>query len=226
MFGDDRYTYPHSGGVLVNRFGIRDSAELDRVVNTLVSFASGEIARDDNDIYDLDYLRSIHRRMFGDIFDWAGEFRTTDVHAAGTDIHYLAHAEVGPRAERLFDELAEQDYLRGLDSFEFCMRLARHWGELARIHPFRDGNTRSQTLYVARLARDAGHPIDWSRVDVEHLRGARLSATQGFTINLETYLADRLVPAHDPDPDPVEIPLSNWGKVGQLFVRISKWHDV
>jgi len=32
---DDKYTYPGSGGVLVNRFGIRDAARLDQLVNDI-----------------------------------------------------------------------------------------------------------------------------------------------------------------------------------------------
>jgi fido (protein-threonine AMPylation protein) len=48
-----------------------------------------------------------------------------------------------------------------------------------QIHPFRDGNTRSQSLFVSNLARAAGHPIDWRLVEVGDLRAARLQAMQG-----------------------------------------------
>lgn len=65
------------------------------------------------------------------------------------------------------------------DPTEFSSRLADHWGYLSLIHPFRDGNTRSQSLFVLVLAEAAGHPIDWNLIPVDDLRDVRLRAMQG-----------------------------------------------
>jgi cell filamentation protein len=61
-------------------------------------------------------------------------------------------------------------------------------------HPFRDGNTRSKSAYVDRLAIRAGHPIDWLHVDVDQLRTLRLRAVSGSEKPLADCLRAHLLP--------------------------------
>lgn len=201
MVGDDKYTYPGSGGVLRNLLGIEDAAELDSAVNDLVTVAWAGMSRDLPAEFDLTYLRAIHAELFGEVFDWAGECRDVHLFATGTDITYCLHEEVDGRLEALFDDLAEKDWLQGLDDWAFATALAHAWAELTFIHPFRDGNTRSQAFYFSRLAIAAGHPINWLNVRVPHLRQLRLAAVRGFPQNLADYLYDRLLDAADLNPD-------------------------
>lgn len=84
---------------------------------------------------------------------------------------------VDDHAQQFFEHLSRDDYLRGVDDrSDFSEALAERWGDLTVIHPFRDGNTRSQSLLVSQLTRRAGHAIAWSRVEVERLRDLRLRA--------------------------------------------------
>ncbi|MDO4061109.1 Fic/DOC family protein, partial [Clavibacter michiganensis] len=143
---------------------------------------------------DLEYLRGIHVRMFGDLLpEIAGRIRDVDVQATGTGIPYCRPDFIEANLDTLFRKLEREDYLTGLDADTFTERLADRWGELSAIHPWRDGNTRSQSMYVAALAQRAGHPIDWARIDVDELRHHRLQAIAGTDRPLADYLRAHLI---------------------------------
>jgi cell filamentation protein len=194
---DDKYTYPGSGGVLVNAAGIRDQDALDEAMNDVAT--AGLYAVQDEAIPeppDLDYLRSIHVRMFRDLLpNLAGTIRDVDVQAGETGIPYCRPEFIDEQLSSLSRKLEREDYLTGLDADTFADRLADRWGELSAIHPYRDGNTRSQSSYVSAIAERAGHPIDWERIDVDALRAYRLQAVVGNDRPLAVYLRAHLLPS-------------------------------
>lgn len=99
MHGDDKYTYPGSGGVLRNLLNIEDAAELDSAVNDLVTVAWAGMSRGLPAEFDRTYLRAIHAELFGEVFDWAGECRDVHLFATGTDITYFRSGrECRPRS--------------------------------------------------------------------------------------------------------------------------------
>lgn len=186
---DDKYTYPGSGGVLINRLGIRDATRLDEAMNFAASTAWADLDRQGPPEHpNMDYLASIHRRMFAPLLDWAGQVRDVDTGAVGAGITYARPAYIHDNLTELFSRLAETDYLRGLPRDEFADQLGAQWGTLSAIHPFRDGNTRSQSAYVSALAARAGYRIDWAAIDVDHLRQTRLAAVTGRDHGLRNYL--------------------------------------
>ncbi|MCY1692893.1 Fic/DOC family protein [Curtobacterium sp. SL109] len=195
MSVDDKYTYPGSGGVLVNAAGIRDQRQLDEAMNDVASITMAEVrAEPVPDRPGYGYLQSIHERMFGDLVPGiAGRIRDVDVQATGTGIPYCRPEYIDANLATVFGKLEREDYLTGLDAETFADRLADRWGELSAIHPYRDGNTRSQSTYVSAIAERAGHPIDWERVDVDELRTARLYAVAGNDRPLADYLCAHLV---------------------------------
>lgn len=197
MSVDDKYTYPGSGGVLVNAAGIRDQRQLDEAMNDVASITMAEVrAERVPDNPDYAYLQGIHERMFGDLVPGiAGKIRDVDVQATGTGIPYCRPEYIDANLTTLFGKLEREDYLAGLDADTFASRLADRWGELSAIHPYRDGNTRSQSTYVSAIAERAGHPIDWERVDVDELRTARLHAVAGNDRPLAAYLRSHLLEA-------------------------------
>lgn len=202
MSVDDKYTYPGSGGVIVNSFGIKDSAELDAVMNSYCSVALADLRRGfPSGPLDFECLRNIHCSMFSRITpNIAGLLRDVNVQATGRGIAYCRPDYIKDSLDALFSKLDRENYLRGLDAETFAEKLADRWGELSAIHPFRDGNTRSQSAYITILAERAGHPINWERIEVDKLRDLRLKAVAGEEKPLADYLAlclmqptDRLV---------------------------------
>lgn len=196
MAPDDRYTIPGSGGVLRNKLGLTTRSSVDRAMNRAATVRWAVLMLEPiPDVLDLTYLCSIHSRLLSPVLDWAGELRKEgdEVGAGGTSVVYALSRFYRKGVDEVFELLASEDYLRGLDPDVFVSRLAERWGYLTMTHPFRDGNTSSQSAYFDRLASRAGHPIDWQQIDVAALRMLRLGAMTGSAQPLATYLRERLV---------------------------------
>lgn len=117
---------------------------------------------------DLRELQAIHHHLFQDIFDWAGEIRTVDVrkNVPGADF-FLPHGFIEHAAALCFAELAADDFLAGFSRGSFVERLAYHYEKINYIHPFREGNGRTQRIFWNRVALQAGWQLDWRPVHGE-----------------------------------------------------------
>lgn len=51
--------------------------------------------------------------------------------------------------------------------------VADHWAELTMVHPFRDGNSRTQRYFFDQLLRNARWSLDWTRINAEQVHAAR-----------------------------------------------------
>lgn len=105
------------------------------------------------------HLQAIHRVLFDGVFEWAGEFRTTDIDKQGTD--FVPAAEVEVALEQLFADLSAENLLRGLPREQFIGHLAQFYARLNYIHPFREGNGRTQRLFWGQVALHAGWTVDF-----------------------------------------------------------------
>ncbi|MGB6162658.1 MAG: Fic family protein [Pseudonocardiaceae bacterium] len=150
-------------GVLRNRLGIADAAELAQAESELTSYRLIELRRTGlSGRYDLAHLQAFHRYIFGDLYDWAGELRSVSI---GKGDLFCLPQYLGPFAEDMFGKLARAGHLRGLERAAFVDGLTALLADVNALHPFREGNGRTQRAFLAQLARDAGHPIRWARMD-------------------------------------------------------------
>jgi cell filamentation protein len=107
-------------------------------------------------------LCGFHLHIFGDVYPWAGQIRTVDV----ARTHSFAHARfLEEAAHPIFEALAREGHLRGLDRARLVDRLGHYLGEVNALHPFREGNGRTQRAFFGQLARDAGYRLAWERLD-------------------------------------------------------------
>ena len=75
----DRYTYPGTG-VLINKVGITDAQALDAFEADATAIRMFELFQDPvPGSFNVDHVKQIHRHLFQDVFDWAGEFRLVDI---------------------------------------------------------------------------------------------------------------------------------------------------
>lgn len=181
----DPYVYPDTG-VLRNLLGISDAEHL-RVVEAGLSYvALGDLAsRDLPGDYDLAHLQDSHREIFGDIYPWAGEIRVVAI--AKSDLFCLPQ-HIEAYAGDVFTALAKERYLRGLSREAFVDRLAHFFAEVNAIHPFREGNGRTQRAFFSQVAAEAGWVIDWSGLDPDENVRASVLALRGDNSPLRALL--------------------------------------
>lgn len=114
---------------------------------------------------DLAELRAIHRHLFQDVYEWAGELRTVDIRKAVEAAEFFLPVSMIERSAGFAaEELRADNSLRGMDRDRFIDRLSYHYDQFNYIHPFREGNGRTQRVFWDRIARDAGWQLDWNSV--------------------------------------------------------------
>jgi cell filamentation protein len=195
--GPDPYRDPASV-VFRNLLGITDAVELAQVeaalsASRLIDLERHRLAGH----YDLDHLRAFHRYIPGDVYEWAGELRTVSI-AKGSLFCLPQHLK--PYGAEIFGWLAAANRLRGLAREQFIARLAEFLADVNALHPFREGNGRAQRAFFSQLAHDAGHHIDWVRMDASRNVTASAAAHHGDLALLTALLNDLVDPPHPPGP--------------------------
>lgn len=172
--GPDPYCYPGTG-VLKNRLGLRNRADLEAFEAEI----SAQRATEPLPAGRLSYAhyRAIHRHLFQDVYAWAGRPRTIRIAKGGNAFCYPEHIDREMR--RLFADLAQQNYFRVLDAGTFARRATHFLAELNAIHPFREGNGRTQLTFLALLAEKEGHPLRLERLDPQKFLGAIIKSFSG-----------------------------------------------
>lgn len=172
----DPYAWPGSS-VLRNKWGITDGDDLAVMELSATRFRIDQLReRPVRGKFDLKHLQAIHRHLFQDVYEWAGELREGALSRGGNLFAQPEH--IVSSAERAFRALAAEKHLRGLTAAEFLERLAHHFADLNAIHPFREGNGRTLQTFLEQLAGEAGYTLDFSKVE----RGAwNAAAKESFS---------------------------------------------
>ncbi len=125
----------------------------------------------------LSHYQAVHRHIFQDVYPWAGRFRAVRISKGTSTFCYPEN--IVPELKRVFKELKDQVCLRGLDPAQFAVEAAHFLTELNAIHPFRDGNGRSQLAFLALLSVQAGHPLHLERLHPSSFLAAMIASFYG-----------------------------------------------
>ena len=145
--------------MLENKLGITDSAELARIEEKISKqkavemFESGYL--ESLEAVTFESLAKIHKYLFDEIYDFAGEVRKVNISKGNfrfAPLMYLDAAlqSIDKMPQSTFDEIVEK------------------YVEMNVAHPFREGNGRSTRIWLdLMLKKEIGYVVDWSKVDKE-----------------------------------------------------------
>jgi cell filamentation protein len=172
--------------VLRNKLDIRDAAEL---VNFEAEI-SNQRAQEPIPEGDLDYAHycALHKHLFQDVYDWAGKPRKIRIGKGGN--WFCFPENIDAEMAKLFDSLAGQDNFSGLSKSEFAKRAAHFLAELNAIHPFREGNGRTQLSFLGIIAEQAHHPLDFEKLEPNKILAAIVESFAGNEDDLRQVIAD------------------------------------
>ena len=141
------------------------------------------------------HLKAIHRHIFQDVYPWAGEFRTVNISRSNQPWFALPEYILSS-LDTLFSGLAKDPaFDRGISQSQFCARAAYYMGELNAVHPFRDGNGRTQREFTRQLALKYGYSLNWSSVTPAAMTEASIkSFHQADNSGLATILESAIGP--------------------------------
>lgn len=178
--------------------GIRDDVTLADAEAEFAAVALEHILIDAPP-FDLTYLRNLHRQLFGEIYPWAGDVRTTDISKGTT--RFCTADRIVREAERIMRELDRLDP-SSLPRAEVIRYVSETFGELNLVHPFREGNGRTLRLFFEHFLVFNGYAVDWSRVERDEWLAACIAAVHCRYEPLEA-IFDRCVCAREQDPEPL-----------------------
>jgi cell filamentation protein len=140
--------------------------------------------------FNAEHLKAMLRHLFQDVYEWAG--RTRDEQVALSDGTVATEPLLrkadgqpflpGPRIpgalKRFGAVLWQSNYLRGLSREAFAERAADIMVDTNGVHPFREGNGRTQRVFIRELAQQAGHELDFSVVTRERMIQASIAGNE------------------------------------------------
>jgi cell filamentation protein len=181
---DDIYCYPN--GTLRNKFGITDFNELQTLERDFTSTRITDLReRPIAGEFNLQHLQDIHKHIFGDIYDWAGNIRRVGIAKPSVTGFIKRPAEFCPewqipkQAYKIFNLLSKDNYLRELEKSDFTEGLSVYMSSVNNLHPFREGNGRTQRLFFEQLSHEVGYDLDFSKTNKNSLLKADDLARKG-----------------------------------------------
>ena len=163
---------------LINKFDVRNEEQLANLEATITHAKTTLLeSQPAKPPLDFDYYKSIHRFLFEDLYDWAGELRTVDISKKGTAFSPADQLESLCCA--CFDRLKKMNYFKGLSKPEFIDELVDFYCTTNLLHPFREGNGRTQRIFISKLIDYNGYQFDFSNIDPSDLMTATIQAANG-----------------------------------------------
>lgn len=171
--------YPDTS-VLVNKYDIRDERQLADVETFIVSTKAAQLELAPlPEILDFNYYKSVHHFLFFDLYGWAGQVRTVDFSKQGTQ--FCPAVQIEERAALIFGRLQQKNYFKGYSFREYMSEFVDFYCATNELHPFREGNGRTQRVFLTNWIRSIGYDIDFSDIDGDLLMVATIQAASGVT---------------------------------------------
>lgn len=194
--GNESYCYPETN-ILKNKLHIKDDnaltiAEREITSIKLLMLYNMPIPKK----FDLDHLSNIHKIIFEDIYEWAGQIRRGDFLSKGSSI-FCRGQYIIENANVIMTKLQKETGLCGLNKQKFIERIAYYMGEINALHPFREGNGRTCREFFRQLALRANFVLDFSKTEKDELLEADIDAFNGSYERLIKVLHSSIIASNE-----------------------------
>ena len=194
-------------GTLRNKLGITDYDELKAAERDITAAKFLNVGKTFGTTFDAKYLKAIHKHIFEDVFDWAGEFRTVpvvkqEVVIPGLSLQYAAPKDISKKLNaclKSFNEINWESMPLDKKVPLFTSKLVELWS----IHPFRDGNTRTTITFARQFSKEHGFPMDLGYLLDQLPRKFDGHRITQYSIRDKFVLA-AIPPEHYPEPEHLE----------------------
>lgn len=145
--------------------------------------------------FDYEHFQAIHRELFQDIYVWAGHDRYSlgyrELLKKG-NTEFTHGNDLPIEAEKLFRSLHNENYFKDNNKKEFIENLSSFFNQLNILHPFIEGNGRTQRLFVEELAKNSGYKLNLSKVSQDDMIRASIEGVKGNTEGFKSMIEERL----------------------------------
>ena len=159
----DIYVYEGTS-VLINKLNIRDQDKLDEKERTIVTGNMIYLFNNPVTISSVFDIKKIHKILFEDLFEWAGENRKINIYKdepilSGVSVEYSYHRNIDSDLANLDKEFKSVNW-KSLGHKEALDKIVILIAKLWQIHCFREGNTRTVTLFLYFFMKQIGMKVD------------------------------------------------------------------
>lgn len=155
----DPYVYEGTK-ILKNKLNIHNESKLDKAETDFATIAIKMLKNSDFQIDSIFDCLTIHEKLFGRVYDWAGQLRKIDMFKGepllgGKSIDYVYSSYLVQALNELDDEFEQVDFSL-LDPKKRLEKVCYFVSEFWHIHPFREGNTRTSAIMLYFLVKKSG----------------------------------------------------------------------
>ena len=183
---NDPYLYPNTE-ILVNKFNIKDIDALKTMEADFTSSRLKDLIQ--NGIrgnFNLHHLLDFHYHIFQDIYYWAGEIRTINIEKpepalGGISVEYSNYDNIKSDITTILADI-ESIVWSNLNLDNKSILFSKFMADLWKVHPFREGNTRTIITFCCYFAQNKGFPLDTDLLkdNSDYVRNALVAASAIF----------------------------------------------
>lgn len=182
----DPYLYPNTE-ILINKFNIKNLSKLNSMEADFTSSRLKDIIQygiEGN--FDLKHLLKFHFTIFQDIYNWAGQVRIINIEKpepalGGISIEYSDVTNIESDIIFILSKVESIKWNK-LNMDEKSNLFSRLMADLWKVHPFREGNTRTIITFCCHYAENQGFPLDTDLLkdNSDYVRNALVAASAVF----------------------------------------------
>jgi cell filamentation protein, protein adenylyltransferase len=159
--------------VLANKLGLVSASELRDAENDLLEFRVAELRASPvivRQTFDMAHLRAMHRHLFQDVYEWAGQLRTVGIAKNGES--FVPPLNIAQPLSHVAARIDASDRLLNIAEDEVASEIAYLYDYTNYAHPFREGNGRTQREFFDQLLALSGRGLAWDTIDMTRLHEA------------------------------------------------------
>lgn len=170
---NSRYTYKNSS-VLENKLNITTEEKLKEYETKMVALKLASIDKADfKRTYDEEHLKAIHKYLFEDVYDFAGQYRLENI--TKDNFIFSQYQYIDENIKEVFKKTNIQS-LEDLPFEELIIKLSDFMTDLNVLHPFREGNGRATREFIREFLDKLGFEINWFEIDYNDILKASMLA--------------------------------------------------
>jgi len=147
----DPYVYEGTN-VLINLANIKEQDKLDNFETTLSRVAIVELLKNPIDVTSTKDIFEIHKRLFKEVYSWAGKPRTINIYKTepvlgGLSVNYSDYNQIMKDLNKIQNDIDSFNWVNSSKK-EIISKIVRVISSVWQVHAFREGNTRTICLYL------------------------------------------------------------------------------
>lgn len=177
---------------LINKLGIKDETELNSCEALITAYKAASLINEPlAHNFGFEDCKRLHRVLFEELYNWAGQPRTIALSKTATV--FIAPEKIEELGTLIFARLKKMDYFTKLPQGKFIAEATDLYHSLNMLHPFREGNGRTERVFFMQLIRNAGYDIDYSTLNSDLLMIGSIQAAGGVMDTLARFFEENII---------------------------------